>query len=89
MLLETYNDIRALKGTEMFATATKTVGFHWLDSLGHVLVSFGAAFKGAQSANRLYREYARLSDSQLAARGLRREDIGRLALRALDRSLDA
>jgi hypothetical protein len=87
ILRETYTNIRSLKGTPMFATATKTVGFHSLDSVGLFFAHLAAAFAGAQHANRLYRQLSGLSDSQLAARGLTREDVNRLTLQALNGEL--
>lgn len=71
----------------MFATATKTVGFHPLDSVGLFFARLAAAFAGAQSANRVYQQLSGMSDSQLAARGLTRDDINRLTLQALNRGL--
>jgi hypothetical protein len=72
----------------MFATATKTVGFHPLDSVGLFFAHLAAAFAAAQTANRVYRQLSGLSDSQLAARGLTREDVNRLTLQALNGELD-
>jgi hypothetical protein len=73
----------------MFATATKTAGFHPLDSVGLFFAHLAAALTGAQAANRVYRELSGLSNSQLAARGLTREDVSRLTLEALNSGLDA
>lgn len=84
-----YTNIRSLKGTTMFATATKTVGFHPLDSIGLFFARFGAAFAAAQNATRLYQQLSGLSDSQLAARGLNRDDVTRLTLEALNGGLEA
>lgn len=68
----------------MFAPATNTSGFHGFDSLVSFFAQIGAAFTGAQEANRVYLELSRLSDAGLAARGLTREDVGRLTLQALN-----
>ena len=72
----------------MFATATKTVGFHPLDSVGLFFARFAAAFTAAQNANRLHHQLSMLSDSQLAAHGLTREDVNRLTFEALNRGLE-
>lgn len=87
MVPETYTNIRSLKGSQMFATATKTVTFHPLDSIGLFFARLAAAFAGAQNANRLYQQLSGLSDGQLAARGLTREDVNRLTLQALNSGL--
>ena len=73
----------------MFATATRADGFSWVDSLGHFVASFAAAFAGAQNASRLYRELSSLSEAQLATRGLVREDVNRMTLQALNNSLNS
>jgi len=73
----------------MFATATKTIGFHPLESVGLFFARFAAAFAAAQTANRLYRQLSGLSDRQLAARGLTREDVNRLTLDALNGGFDS
>ncbi|GAB4361339.1 MAG: hypothetical protein Kow00114_15810 [Kiloniellaceae bacterium] len=72
----------------MFAPATNHSVFHVFDELGHALGRIAAAFVGAQEAARVYGALSRLSDSQLAARGLAREDIGRMTLQALDNATD-
>ncbi|MGF1592051.1 MAG: DUF1127 domain-containing protein [Kiloniellaceae bacterium] len=68
----------------MFAPATHASGLHVLDSLGRFFAGFAAAFRGAQEAERVYRELASLSDDQLAERGLTRDDIARMTLQALN-----
>ncbi len=73
----------------MFATATKTVSFHPLENVGQFFARCAAAFAGAQAANRLYGQLSGLSDRQLAARGLTRDDVSRLTLQALNRGLDS
>ena len=72
----------------MFATATKSVGFHPLDSIGLFFARLAAAIAGAQNANRLYHQLSALSERQLAARGLTRDDVNRLTLQALDSGLE-
>lgn len=67
----------------MFAHAAPKLAFPFLDSLGHFFGGLAAAFSGAQAANRVYGQLSRLSDAQLAARGLTREDVARLTLEAL------
>jgi len=72
----------------MFASATKNAGFHAFDELGHAIARIGAAFVGAQEAARVYSALSRLSASELAARGLSREDIGRVTLQTLNSATD-
>lgn len=67
----------------MFASATNSSGFHVIDEMAQVFSRIGAAFAGAQEANRVYNRLSGLSAEQLAARGLSREDIGRMTLQAL------
>ena len=67
----------------MFAPATNNSAVHASDSLALFFARIGAALSGAQAANRLYRRLSRLSNSQLAARGLKREDLGRMTLQIL------
>ena len=70
----------------MFAHATNNPGFHFVEDLGLVFSRIGAAFAGAQQAKRVYEQLSRLSSDELAARGMDREDIGRLTLQALNRA---
>jgi uncharacterized protein YjiS (DUF1127 family) len=72
------------KGIPMFAPATQASGFHFLDSLGRFFANLAAAFRGAQEAERVYRDLSSLSDAQLAERGLTRDDIARATLQALN-----
>lgn len=72
----------------MFAPATNNPVFHVFDDLAHALGRIGAAFTGAQQATRVYSALSHLSASQLAARGLSREDIGRVTLKVLNDATD-
>ena len=67
----------------MFAHATNSPGFQAIDALAQSLARIGAAVGGALEANRVYRRLSGLSNAQLAARGLNREDIGRMTLQVL------
>ena len=67
----------------MFASATNSLGFQGIDSLGQFFARIAAALTGALAANRVYRRLSGLSNAQLAARGLDREDIGRMTLQVL------
>ena len=67
----------------MFAPATNPAGFQAIDSLAQFAARLGAAVGGALEANRVYRRLSRLSNAQLAARGLNHEDIGRMTLQVL------
>lgn len=68
----------------MFAPATKPSPFHVFDGLAQFFARGSAALAAGWEANRVYNHFSRLSASQLAARGLTREDISRVTLRALD-----
>ena len=76
----------------MFASATNKPAahhlFHAVERVLQFIATLGAAFAGAQEARRVYERLSHLSDSQLAARGLTREDVNRLTLEAFsaDRS---
>ena len=72
-----------MEGSQMFARATQNPEIQVFDSLALFLARIGAVFAGAQAANRLYHHLSRLPDSELAARGLTREDIGRMVFQAL------
>ena len=67
----------------MFAHATNSASPQIIDLLGQFGSRLGAALAGALEANRVYSQLSRLSGSQLAARGLSREDINRMTLQAL------
>jgi hypothetical protein len=70
----------------MFASAAnKPVAhhvFHAIEGVVQFFATLGATFAGAQEARRVYERLSHLSDSQLAARGLTREDVTRLTLQA-------
>ncbi len=68
----------------MFANATHTASPQIVDHLGHFAARLGAGLRGGLEANRVYRELSALSGSQLAARGLVREDLGRMTSQALN-----
>jgi len=76
-----------MKGTDMFAHATETAPLQIADQLGHFMSRLTAAFAGAQEANRVFTHFSRLSDRQLTARGLTREDINRMSLQALNNAI--
>jgi hypothetical protein len=88
MVQPTYTNIRSSKGIQMFAPATKHFGFQGFDGLLHFFAQLGAAFAGALAANRVYHDLARLSDAELAARGLTRDDVVRMTLQALNKATD-
>jgi hypothetical protein len=67
----------------MFAHATNTSPVHAVDHLVQFADRIGSALVGAWEARRVYSQFSRLSDSQLAARGLTREDVSRMTLQAL------
>lgn len=68
----------------MFAPATKPSPFQTFDSLAHWFADITTALAGAMNAYHVYNQLSGLSDSQLAARGMTREDISRATLQALD-----
>jgi len=68
----------------MFAPATNKPALPSFDGLGHFFSQVVAAFTGAQAAARVYERLSRLSQQELAARGLTRDDISRLTLEALE-----
>lgn len=67
----------------MFAHATHTSPHGIVDSVSLFFARLGAAINGATEANRVYRELSSLSADALAARGLERQDIPRMAYHAL------
>ncbi|GAB4394347.1 MAG: hypothetical protein Tsb0032_18660 [Kiloniellaceae bacterium] len=71
----------------MFAPATKPSPFQVFDGLGQFLARSAAAVASAWEAHRVYQQLSSLSASELAARGLSREDISRMTLRALNSQL--
>jgi len=72
----------------MFAHATHTPSHGIFDSVSLFFARLGAALNGAAEANRVYRELSSLSSGALAARGLAREDIGRMTYQALMHGTD-
>src|SRR3546814_6586713 len=74
----------AEKGTAMFASATGNnsalQGSNFFGGVRHFFASLFAAYADAKEASRVYDELSRLSDKQLAARGLTRDDVTRLTL---------
>ncbi|HMA14399.1 MAG TPA: hypothetical protein VKP12_06415 [Kiloniellaceae bacterium] len=75
----------------MFAPATSkpsSPGFPSFDGILHFFAALAASFAATKEAGRVYERLARLSDSQLAARGLTRDDVNRLTLEALSGGLD-
>src|SRR3546814_4484530 len=68
----------AEKGTAMFASATGNnsalQGSNFFGGVRHFFASLFAAYADAKEASRVYDELSRLSDKQLAARGLRSEE---------------
>lgn len=78
-----YAYILLSKGIQMFAPAATKPSFPFLDGVAHFFSTLAAVFSGAQQARRVYERLSRLSDAQLAARGLTRDDIARLALEAM------
>jgi uncharacterized protein YjiS (DUF1127 family) len=70
----------------MFAPATNKPAahhiFHACEGVLQFFATLGATFAGAQEARRVYERLSHLSDRQLAARGLTREDVTRLTLQA-------
>jgi hypothetical protein len=70
----------------MFAHATKPSPFQTIDSLGHWFARITTALAGAMNAYHVYTRLSGLSTSQLAARGMTREDISRATLQALNGS---
>lgn len=68
----------------MFAHATEAVSPTFSDTALLFFWRVRAALAGALEANRVYGELSRLSPAQLRARGLVREDLPRMALRALN-----
>jgi hypothetical protein len=76
----------------MFAPATSkspSHGFPSFDGAVRFFTALAASLAAAKEAGRVYESLSRLSDSQLAARGLTREDVNRLTLEALSGSLSA
>lgn len=74
----------------MFAPATSkpsSHGFPSFDGIVRLFAALAASFAAAKEAGRVYERLSRLSDSQLAARGLTREDVNRLTLEALSGNL--
>ena len=71
----------------MFAHATETTPIHAVDHLALFFSRLAAAFGGAMEANRVYNRYSRLSDRELARRGLDREDVNRMTLQALSNAV--
>lgn len=74
----------------MFAPAaskSSSHGFASFDGVIRFFVVLAASLAAAKEASRVYESLARLSDSQLAARGLTREDVNRLTLEALSGGL--
>lgn len=68
----------------MFADATPKSGFPGLVAgVRRFFADFRAAFVAAQNAKRVFRDLSRLTDEQLAARGLTRADVARLTQQAL------
>lgn len=72
----------------MFATATKRPAVPSFEGFGQFLSHLVAAFAGARAASRTYDRLSRLSDEQLAARGLTRNDVARLTLEALETGVE-
>lgn len=72
----------------MFATATKKPAVPSFDGVGQFLGQIVAVFAGAKAASRTYDRLSRLSDQQLAARGLTRDDVARLTLQALESGVE-
>ena len=68
----------------MFAHATKPSPLHVFDGLAQTLARGVAVLAGAWEAQRVYNRLSGLSSSQLAARGMTREDVNLAVLRALD-----
>lgn len=68
----------------MFAPATKPSLLPALDGLDRWFHRVTTALAGAWEAHRIYTQYASLSASQLAARGMTRDDVNQAMLRALD-----
>lgn len=68
----------------MFAPATRPSPFHAFDNLGHWFHRITMVLAGAWEAQRVYSRLSGLSPSQLAARGMTRDDVNRAVLRALD-----
>jgi uncharacterized protein YjiS (DUF1127 family) len=52
----------------------------WLTRLGHMLAELGAGIREGREMETRYFELSRLSDAELSRRGLRREDIARVAV---------
>lgn len=76
----------------MFAPAASkpsSHGFPSFDGVVRFFVAVAASLAAAKEASRVYDSLSRLSDSQLAARGLTREDVNRLTLEALSGGLQA
>ncbi len=67
----------------MFAHAAGAASPSFIDSALHFVWRTRAALASAVEANRVYGELSRLSADQLQARGLVREDLPRMTLRAL------
>lgn len=68
----------------MFAPATKPSPLHAFDVLGDWFHRITMALAGAWEAQRVYNRLSGLSPSQLAARGMTREDVNQVVLQALD-----
>jgi len=68
----------------MFAPATKPTPFQTFDNLGQWFARITTALAGAMDAYHVYTRLSGLSASQLAARGMTREDISRATLQALN-----
>ncbi len=68
----------------MFASATKPSSFQTFDSLGQWFARITTALAGAMNAYHVYNRLSGLSGSQLAARGMTREDVARYTLQALN-----
>ncbi|MEO3430131.1 hypothetical protein AAFN88_14820 [Pelagibius sp. CAU 1746] len=68
----------------MFATATKPSPFRVIEDLGQWIARITTVLADAMNAYHVYSRLSGLSASQLAARGMTREDISRATLEALD-----
>lgn len=76
----------------MFAPATSkssSAGFPQFDGIVEYFAAIVAAFAAAKEAGRTYERLSHLSDKQLAARGMTRDDVSRRTLEALSGRLGA
>ncbi|WP_193370650.1 hypothetical protein [Pelagibius marinus] len=68
----------------MFASATKPSSFQTIDSLAQWFARITTALAAAMSAYHVYSRLSGLSNSQLEARGMTRQDITRATWQALE-----